>query len=169
MTRNDFLNPLYASGPFFVAFITWLAGWGSLLLFAWRTDILFEFFRNPKFMISDFLLLPTCGFLVTRFYHSIEEPTAPAASAKVAHTTLALATMATILATLYSVFISNNYGGVWAVPHTLFIWFIAYMLIGFFIRSVLQSRAHPTPRVWPHQIGVALSLIGHAIFGSLWG
>ena len=169
MTKNDFFNPLLASNPLLAAFVVWFTGWGTLLLLAWRTDNLFEFFRNPKFMISDFLLLPACGFLVTRFYHSVEKPAVSAASAKVGYVSLALATVVTVLATTYSIFVSNNFGGVWSVPHTLFIWFIAYMLIGFFVRGALQLRVHPTLSSWLYQTGVALAMIGHAIFGALWG
>jgi len=169
VTKNDFLNRLFASRPLFAALLIWATGWGTLLLLAWRADSLFEFFRNPKFMISDFLLLPACGFLVARFYRSVEEPVLLAASAKVTRISLALATISAVLATMYSIFISNNYGGVWSVPHTLFIWFIAYMLIGFFVRSALQLRVHSTRTSWLYPIGVALAMIGHAIFGSFWG
>ena len=169
LTKNDFFNPLFSRSPIFVAFVIWLTGWGSLLLLAWRTDSLFGFFRNPKFMISDFLLLPACGFLVACFYRSVRRPAGVATSKRVNYGSMGLATLATILATGYSIFISNNYGGVWSVPHTLFIWFMAYILIGFFATGVLQLRVRSRPSLWFHHIGVALALVGHAIFGLLWG
>lgn len=168
VTKNDILSRLVASRPIIVALLVWATGWGTLLLLAWRTDGLVEFFRNPKFMVSDFFLLPACGFLVARFYRSVEKPVPLATSPKVTLIALALATTSAILATAYSIFVSHNYGA-WSVPHTLFIWFIAYMLIGFFVRSVLQLRAQSTRSRWAYPIAVALAMIGHAIFGSFWG
>ncbi len=147
----------------------WLTGWGTVLLLAWRTDSLFEFIRNPKFMISDFLLLPACGFLVTRFYQSVEKPAASVASAKVGYVSLPLATIATILATMYSVLVSNNFGGVWSVPLMLFFGFFTYVLTGFFVRGVLQLRVRSTPSLWFYQTGVVAAIGGHAVFGILWG
>mgnify|MGYP001588874587 FL=1 len=169
VTKKDFLNRLFISSPLFAALFIWATGWGTLLLLAWKTESLFKFLRNPKFMISDFLLLPTCGFLVAHFYRSVEKSAPSAASAKVTRISLALATITAVLATMYSIFVSNNYGGVWSIPHTLFIWFIAYVLIGFFMRGALELRGHPTRSPWPYLAGVALAMVGHTIFGLLWG
>ena len=112
-------------------------------------------------MVGDFLMLPLAGFFVARFYRSVAKPHPAAVRLRLTVLVLGIATVVTLLATLFSLFVSGNYQGLWSVPHTLFIWFIAYLLIGFFIRGALQLRSRATRSLYSMYAAVLLALTVH--------
>ena len=145
-----------------VALVIWASGWGSLLLIAWRTEAVTSvLLRSPGYMIGDFLMLPLAGFLIARYYRTHGSPHLLENAARATLLAISIATLATITLTLFSLLISQHYHGVWSVPHTLFIWLIACILTGFFLRS--------TPRLWSNRtwssyfpyVSVVLALVVH--------
>jgi len=133
-----------------------------LLLIAWHTQtITTNFLKSPGHMIGDLVLLPLAGFLITKFYHEVSDPT-PSVGAKV-HTYLAaiLAISATTLATMYSVLVSNNYQGLWSAPHTIFILFLAYILINFLIKALTYLYSRSNSRLWLNYFTVITAIAAH--------
>ena len=145
MTRDDFLSPLLTLHPLGVALVIWGTGWGSLLLIAWGTDMgAADFLRHPGYMVGDFFVLPLAGLLIAHFYRSASGALPAGVGGRVTVLAVSIATLSTVAATLFSVFISEHYHGAWSVPHTIFIWFIAYVLAGFFIRGGLRLLSTKT-------------------------
>ena len=139
-----------------------VAGWGSLLLIAWRTGtVTTTFLTSPGFMIGDLVLLPAAGLLIARHYRWAARSSVSEASRVLQGTALGLATVGTASATIYSTLISRNYEGAWSVPHTLFIWFLAYVLIGYFLAGPKHlSSGGPLP-IRLDYLGVAAAVTGH--------
>jgi len=76
MTQNDFFNSLFLLNPFFVAFLTWFWGFGSLVIYAIRTESVSTLLlKHPGIMIGDFFLIPFSMFLITYFYQRVVIPT----------------------------------------------------------------------------------------------
>ena len=145
MTRDDFLSPLLTLHPLGVALVIWGTGWGSLLLIAWGTDMgAADFLWHPGYMIGDFFVLPLAGPLIAHFYRSASGALPAGVGGRVTVLAVSIATLSTVAATLFSVFTSEHYHGAWSVPHTIFIWFIAYVLAGFFIRGGLRLLSTKT-------------------------
>lgn len=164
MTQNDFLNPVLSLTPSLVAVIIWFAGWGSLFLIAWRTDsITSVLLKHPGFMVGDFVLLPLAGFLVAYFYQSADSVLDLMRSKKWDYFSIIFATLFTIVATSYSIFISKHYQGIWSIPHTIFIWFIIYILANFLSKGSYQLLYKPNRYLWMIYIGVLIAISFHII------
>ena len=127
-----------------------------------------EFLRHPGYMIGDFFVLPLAGFLVARFSRSAPAAYPASVGARVTVLAVGIATLSTVAATLFSVSISENYHDAWSVPHTLFIWFIAYVLTGFFIRGGLQFLSAKTRKLYLAYAGVLLALASHGVLKFLY-
>jgi len=170
MTQNDFLNPLFSLPPIVVALIIWFTGWGSLVLIAWRTNsVSTALLKHPGFMIGDFLLLPLAGFLITYFYQSVSNPVTSLASMKFTYFAIIFAVLCTMLATLGSIFITKNYHGIWSVPHTIFIWFMVYILASFIPRGFFQLIHVPSTKLWIVGLLVLFFAISHLALPLIFG
>jgi len=171
ITSNDFLSAMFELRPVRVALIIWSTGWGSLLLVAWREDDIYEgLLRDPGHMIGDFFMLPIAGLLITQFYRGVVEARLVVMNQKITHVALLCSSFTTIGVTFYSVWISQNYQGVWSLPHTVFIWFFSYVLITFLIKGAIQLSRNSSPRMCATYTGVMLAMGIHlslkpAIFG----
>ena len=162
MARNDFLRPLRLLHPVVVAGLVWATGWGTLLLIAWRTDtITAEFLRSPGHMIGDLVLLPAGGFLIASFYRRTAEPPPSVGSGRITYAAVALASLVTVTTTVYSIGVSGNYQGLWSVPHTVFIWMIAYVLISYFFRGLGRLLSRPARSLWLNYLGVTAVVSTH--------
>jgi len=137
IVENDFLKPILLLNPTLVAFLIWFWGFGSLALIAMRTDTVTSvLLKHPGFMVGDFFLLPITGLLVAHFY----QHTGPAESIVTSKLwTIGGATAATIL-TVVSV-VRNDLINIWFVPHGVFYWFMAYMLVIFFPKGLSATRS----------------------------
>lgn len=131
MMGNDFLKPILLLNPIAVAFVIWFWGFGSLALIAIRTNTVTSILlKHPGFMVGDFLLLPITGLLVAYFY----QHSGPAESIVTSKLwTIGGVTIATIL-TVVSI-VRNDLVNIWFVPHGVFYWFMAYMLVTFSLRD----------------------------------
>ena len=168
MTHNDFLKGLFATHPLLVAGVVLVTGWGSLLLIAWQSDAITNvLIKSPGFMIGDLILLPFAGLLITKFYQQIIDPTASVTSKRVPYAALILATLATIGATVYSMLVSGNYHGLWSVPHTIFIWFMAYIMIVFLFKGLVYLSSHPARYLWFNYLGVIAAVSVHIMLKLL--
>lgn len=137
ITQNDLLNKLVSFNPFVVGLLVWFTGWGSLFLIGWGTNNL-DTLLSLKFMIGDFIMLPLAGGLITYFYQSVKKPSSLATSKNITYFASVFATSITVISTLYSLFISHHYQGVWSIPHTVFIWLMSYILVSFISRGFIQ-------------------------------
>ncbi len=164
ITRNDFLRPMFALRPVWVALIVLSTGWGSLLLISWREGDIYEgLLRDPGHMIGDFVMLPLAALLITQFYQSVADPHPLAVSHRITHIALLGSASTTVGVTFYSISISQNYQGVWSVPHTAFIWFFAYVLATFLIKGALQLSRDSTSRWYAMYGGVVLAVAVHLV------
>ena len=125
--------------PLIVGLTFLVLGWGSLLLIAWRLEVITSvFLRSPAFMVGDLILLPFATALMASFYRSatIEIPRESGVGI-----TIASAFIATISAgatAAFSIFLSETYHGIWSVPHTLFIGLFAYVFVSFLPRAFYE-------------------------------
>ena len=71
LLTGDPLGRLISLHPILVALLFVALGWGTLLLIAWRLEVIAsDFLRNPAFMVGDLVLLPLCGALIAAYYRS---------------------------------------------------------------------------------------------------
>ena len=114
-------------------------GWGSLLLIAWRLEVIASvFLRNPAFMVGDLIFLPLAAALMASFYRSasIEIPRESGVGIAVASALIAAVSAGATAA--FSIFLSETYHGIWSVPHTLFIGLFAYVFVSFLPRAFYE-------------------------------
>lgn len=169
MIQNDFLNPLFSLNPFLVALIFLVAGWGYLVLAAWRLKTLNALLKHPGYMVGDLIMIPLAGFLITLFYQSVNNPTISVLSVRWIYFGIAFATLYTIITFIASIFISKTVHGFWFIPHTIFIWFISYVLFNFFTKGFLQVLSKTTPSLLSIYIIAALAVLTHFILIAVFG
>ena len=170
MAQNDFLRPLFTQPPTLVAVVVLVTGWGSLLLIAWRADAITDtLLRSPGFMIGDLVLLPLAGGLIASCYRKSWTPPHPTHPKILTYSSLVVATLFVLAATHYSLLVSGNYHGIWSVPHTLFIWFIAYVLVHFFFKGAYFLCTRSAPGLRYRYAAVVPAVSGHILLKLIFG
>ena len=170
MAQHDVLRPLFTRSPALVASVVLVTGWGSLLLIAWRAGAITDtFLKSPGFMIGDLILLPLAGGLIAGCYKKSRSSLHSAPAKRLTYIALALATLSALAATLYSLFLSGNYHGIWSVPHTLFIWFIAYILVHFILKGAYLLYTRSAYGLQYHYAAVIAAISGHILLKLLFG
>lgn len=165
MTQNDFLGPLFSLSPFIVTLITWVWGFGSLLLYGYKTrSIKSVVFKSPGIMIGDFFIVPGISFLITYFYQTVENPLPATASY---WWPLAVGLIALVMAIVSAV--RFNHVNLWFLPHSLFYWFVAHILLTFLSKGFYQlvfGREDPT--LWLVLSLVLVGTLTHVSLGVIW-
>ena len=164
MTQGDLLTPLLTSNPILLSLIIWLWGFGSLVLVGLKTkSIKSVVLKSPSIIIGDFFLLPTTSYFVVLGYQRVYEPhwltTLPLWSAIMFVTALALA-----------VFSRNRFGltSIWWLPHTLFYWFMAYIVLTFLTKGFWQLTKEASFDLFVIWLFVFLSVLIHQLLGVKW-
>ena len=162
LLAGDPLGWLISLHPIVVAFTFIALGWGSILLIAWRLDVITsEFLTNPAFMVGDLVLLPLCGTLIAAFYRSASLEMPSEWGTRIAIGSAVIAGIAAGATALFSIFLSETYQGWWSAPHTLFIWFFAYVFISFLPRSISDMVFYLSSRKTYHVMAVILLPVAH--------
>jgi len=165
MTQNDFLNPVFTLNPVLVAMLAWFWGFGSLVLVAVRTNAVSSaLLRHPGFMIGDFFLIPLACLLMTYFYQTVDHPIPLVTSPKWNY----VAVLALVLASISA--IRFDLVSLWWIPHLAFYWFMAYALITFLGKGLLQlvlagEKSFP----WLIWFGVLMAISIHEVLGVIFG
>ncbi len=170
LLAGDPLARIMGAHPLFVGTVFLVLGWGSLLLIAWRLEIITsDFLRNPAFMVGDLVLLPLAGALMAAFYRSasFQMPVQP--GRVIALGSAILAAISAGATAAFSIFVSETYHGLWSVPHTLFIWLFAYTFISFLPRAFLDFRLKFKARQVCRLVAVALLPTAHLMLKSFLG
>ncbi len=162
LLTGDPLGRLISLHPILVALVFIALGWGTLLLIAWRLDIVTsEFLVNPAFMVGDLVLLPLCGALIAAYYRSASLEMPSEWGLRVAVGSGVLAGVAAGATAAFSIFASETYHGLWSVPHTIFIWFFAYTFISFLLRAFSDMTFYLSRRKVYHVAAVILMPVAH--------
>ena len=170
LLTGDPLRRVISLPPVLVAFVFIALGWGSLLLIAWRLDIVTsEFLRNPAFMVGDLVLLPLCGALIAAFYRSASLEMPSEWGARIAIGSAAIASISAGATAAFSVFVTETYHGWWSAPHTLFIWLFAYVFVSFLPRAFTDLMFYLSARKIYHVMAVILLPVAHISIKSYFG
>lgn len=170
ITQNDFLNPLFSLNPVLVALIIWIAGWGSLFLFALRTNSLSSFLKHPGFMFGDFLMLPLAGFLITLFYQQITTPVSSVTSKNWTYITAIIALFLTALSAYRTLFVWKTApADIFLAPHLIFYFLFLYALINFLSKGLLQLLPNSTSFLWILYLGVIVAISTHLTLPLIFG
>ena len=170
LLSGDPLGQLISLNPVFVAILFIVFGWGSILLIAWRVDVITsEFLRNPAFMVGDLVLLPLCGGLIAAFYRSASLEMPSEGGTRIAIGSAAIAGIAAGATAAFSIFVTETYYGWWSVPHTLFICFFAYVFVSFLPRAFSDITFYLSTRKIYHVIVVILLPAAHISMKSYFG
>ena len=166
MTENDFLKPVFSLNPIVVALLIWFWGFGSLALIAIKTNSFGGvLLRHPGFIIGDFFLLPLAGLLIAYFYQHVSAPQRWVTSKVWIFGGAGAATILTVVSV-----VRNDLIYIWFVPHGTFYWFMAYVLITFFPRGLLQLVASKAERgLWPVWLAALLAVSGHFVIPMIFG
>ncbi len=102
--------------------ITLIFGFISLLPVAIKTNKVSTLFKNPAFVIGDFVLLPMASGVMTYFYE------------------IQWSWQVFIIALLITFMAGIKYKllNIWWVPHGLFYLFFLYLLLGFMLDALSQ-------------------------------
>ena len=170
LLTGDPLARLMSLHPLIVGLMFLVLGWGSLLLIAWRLEVITSvFLRSPAFMVGDLVLLPLATVLMASFYRSasIEIPRESGVGITIASALIAAISAGATAA--FSIFLSETYHGIWSVPHTLFIGLFAYVFVSFLPRAFYEIafgfKTRKTYLIAP----VALLPMAHIILKSYLG
>ena len=139
LLTGDPLARFMSLHPLIVGLMFLVLGWGSLLLIAWRLEVITSvFLRSPAFMVGDLVLLPLATALMASFYRSasIEIPRESGVGITIASALIAAISAGATAA--FSIFLSETYHGIWSVPHTLFIGLFAYVFVSFLPRAFYE-------------------------------
>lgn len=140
LLRGDPLGWFMTLHPIFVGAVYLVFGWGSLLLIAWRLDVVRDsFLSNPAFMVGDLALLPLCGALMSAFYRGSVPGMRLDLGRWIVVVSALIATISAGATAIFSIFLTDTYHGIWSVPHTLFIWFFAYTFVSFLPRAFILT------------------------------
>lgn len=165
MTQNDFLGPLFNLPPFVVAAVTWVWGFGSLVLYGYKTrSIKSVVFKSPGIMIGDFFIIPGISFLITYFYQTAESP--------LLATTFPCWTITTALVALLMAIVSAvrfDHVNRWFSPHSLFYWFVAYILLTSLSKGFYQLVfGEGAPTLWLAWSLILIGTLTHVALGVIW-
>ena len=170
LLTGDPLGWLISLHPILVAISFVALGWGSILLIAWRLEIITsEFLRNPAFMVGDLVLLPLCGALIAAFYRSASLEMPSEWGARIAVGSAAIASISAGATAAFSIFVTETYHGWWSAPHTLFIWLFAYVFVSFLPRAFTDITFYLSTRKIYHVVAVILLPVAHISIKSYFG
>ena len=162
LLTGDPLAWLISLHPVFVALIFIVLGWGTLLLIAWRLDVVeSDFLRRPVFIAGDMVLLPLCGALIAAYYRSASLELPSEWGFRIAVGSGVLAAVAAGATAAFSILASETYHGLWSAPHTIFIWFFAYTFISFLPRALSDMTFYLSRRKIFHVMSVILMPVAH--------
>ncbi len=162
LLTGDPLGRVISLHPVLVALVFIAFGWGTLLLIAWRLEVIeSDFLRNPAFMVGDLVLLPMCGALIAAYYRSASLEMPSEWGMRIAVGSGVIAGIAAGATAAFSILASETYAGVWSVPHTIFIWFFAYTFISFLLRSFSDMTFYLSRRKVYHVVAVTLMPVAH--------
>ena len=162
LLKGDPLGRLISLHPIIVALIFIVLGWGTLLLIAWRLDVVeSDFLWRPVFIVGDLALLPLCGALIAAYYRSASLEMPSEWGVRIAVGSGVLAGVAAGATVAFSILASETYAGVWSVPHTIFIWFFAYTFISFLLRAFSDMTFYLSRRKIFHVMAVILMPMAH--------
>lgn len=130
MFNNDFLVLFLNLNPFTAALLVLIVNFVSLIIPAIRLKSINKLFKNPAFVIGDFLILPLITFLIINFYKNFE---GQYLFARFSLIVLAI----TALFTLYSGVRFKLMRIHW-VPHGIFHALFGYMTLVFVLRALLD-------------------------------
>lgn len=128
MIRDDFLTTFLNLNPIIAALLVLIVNFISLIIPAIRLKSINKLFKNPAFVIGDFLILPFITFLIINFYKNFEGQYLFAG-----FTLIVLAI--TVLFTLYSG-VRYKLMHIYWVPHGVFHSLFGYMTLNFLLRSL---------------------------------
>lgn len=168
---GDPLGRLISLNPIFVALTFIGLGWGTLLLIAWRLEVIeSQFLSSPAFMVGDLALLPLCGALMAVYYRSASLEMPSEWGLRISIGSAVIAGVAAGATAAFSILASETYAGVWSIPHTLFIWFFGYTFISFLLRAFSDMVFYLSARKVYHVTAVTLLPVAHVtIKASLGG
>ena len=119
LLTGDPLTRLMSLHPLIVGLMFLVLGWGSLLLIAWRLEVITSvFLRSPAFMVGDLVLLPLATAFMASFYRSasIKIPRESGVGITIASALIAAIAAGTTAA--FSIFLSETYHGhMVSAPH----------------------------------------------------
>ena len=170
LLTGDPLGWLISLHPALVAFAFIVLGWGSILLIAWRLEVITsEFLRNPAFMVGDLVILPLCGALIAAFYRSASLEMPSEWGTRIAVGSAAIASIAAGATAVFSIFVTDTYLGWWSAPHTLFIWLFAYVFVSFLPRAFTDITFYLRTRKIYHLMAVIALPAAHISTKSFFG
>lgn len=162
LLSGDPIGWLISLHPILVAFTFIALGWGSLLLIAWRLEVIESgFLTRPVFIVGDLVLLPLCGALIAAFYRSASLDMPSEWGGRIAVASVVLAGVAAGATAAFSIFVTETYHGWWSAPHTLFIWFFGYTFISFLPRAFSDAIFYLSARKIYHVLVVVLLPVAH--------
>lgn len=162
MYQNDSYRLLFDLPPYILGAIVWLWGFGSLVFYGWRTKTLRSVvLKNPAILIGDFFILPAIAFLISVFYQTIENPLLQAQSTVWTISAVITAAMLTIISAVrYKLF------NLWFLPHMLFYWFFAYLVLTFLTKGLYQLIfGSSNTQLWILWIAVFIGIVLHQLLG----
>jgi len=164
MTQNDFLYFLFSLPPLVVAIITWIWGFGSLVFYGLKTKAVRSVvLKSPGMMIGDFFILPTITFLITYFYQTIKNPLPLTTSF---WWTMIMGLVSLFFAAILAV--KFNPKNLWFLPHSLFIWFMTYLLFTFLSKGFYQLIfGENTLKLWLIWVLVLVGILIHEFLGII--
>lgn len=140
------------------------------MLIAWHLDLVTnDFLRNPAFMVGDLVLLPLCGALIAGFYRSASLDLPDEWGHRIAVGSAAIASIAAVATAVFSVSVTETYQGLWSVPHTLFIWFFAYVFVSFLPRAFSDITFYVKARKIYHLMAIVTLPVAHISLKSYFG
>lgn len=165
MTQGDFLKPLFGLSPFLVALFIWLWGFGSLVIYGWRTKAIKNtVLRTPGIIIGDFFIIPALGFFIACFYQTIENPLVVTSSPCWSGVTCLIAMILTAISAIRFSLVNR-----WFFPHIVFYWFMAYILLTFLTKGLYQmifgELASGLRIIW---LLVLIGTLTHVTLGVVW-
>lgn len=165
MTQGDFLDFLFKLHPVVVALIVWIWGFGSLIIYGWKTKaIKTVILKSPGIMVGDFFLIPIITFLTVYFYQTVKNPL-PAVTTPCWSLTSCL--VGIILAAISAVrFRLINR---WFFLHIIFYWLMAYIFLTFLTKGFYQLMfGGGTSTLWAIWIFVLVGILIHLVLGVVW-
>ncbi len=165
MTQGDFLKSLFDLSPFLVAFLIWIWGFGSLVIYGIKTKAVKSVvLKTPGIIVGDFFVIPTLGFLITYFYQTIGNSLPVTASPYWSMITCLIALLLAAISAIRFDLVNR-----WFFPHIIFYWFMSYILLTFLTkglyRLIFGELALGLRIIW---LLVLIGTLAHIIMGIVW-
>lgn len=165
IVQNDVIRIFFSFNPILMGLLVWVWGWGSLLLVATRTHSISTLLKHPGFIIGDFFMLPISAALMNVFYNSVRNPVPMATSS---WWTIGMGLLSLILA-IISAYRSGNYT-IWWWPHSVFYWFMSYMILVFIGKGAVQLVLGQADRdLWFLWVAALIPITVHLILPLIFG